>query len=264
MALGSRKTGRISASVLVDASFIASSVTCYTGLVHHIKFPGEHHQVGNLWRDIILGGQDGIVNVLGIVLGVAAANGSTHILLAAALASAFAESISMGAVAYTSSLAERDHYTKEMDRERVETETVPDQETQEIRDIYAAKGFSGELLNQIVAKITSDRTTWVNIMMEEELHLSPVDTKAILSTSVVVGVAAMVGSIIPVFPFFILARTTAMPLTLIVSAVALFTVGAYEAKVYVGVWWKNGLRLAIIGMTAALAGFVIGKFFQAP
>lgn len=56
-------------------------------------------------RDVILGGQDGLVNVLGVTLGVAAASGDTRLVLAAGLAATFAESVSMAAVAYTSSLA---------------------------------------------------------------------------------------------------------------------------------------------------------------
>jgi VIT1/CCC1 family predicted Fe2+/Mn2+ transporter len=59
---------------------------------------------------VILGGQDGLVNMLGIVLGVVAAGGSTHNLIAAGLAAAITESISMGAVAYTSFGSDRDFY----------------------------------------------------------------------------------------------------------------------------------------------------------
>jgi predicted membrane protein (TIGR00267 family) len=61
-------------------------------------------------HDLILGGQDGLVNVLGIVLGVAAATASTRIVLISGLAATFAESISMGAVAYTSTKAAKEYY----------------------------------------------------------------------------------------------------------------------------------------------------------
>lgn len=57
---------------------------------------------------MILGGQDGLVNVLGVLLGVAAASESTKIIIAVGLAATFAESIAMAAVAYTSKMAERD------------------------------------------------------------------------------------------------------------------------------------------------------------
>src|SRR5258708_4638057 len=70
----------------------------------------EQHRQTNWLRDVILGGQDGLVNILGICLGVSAATSDVQILIVAALAATFAESISMGAVAYTSSLAQRDHY----------------------------------------------------------------------------------------------------------------------------------------------------------
>src|SRR5438067_11963315 len=71
-------------------------------------------------RDIILGGQDGLVNVLGLVLGVAAATAQLRIIVVAGLAATFSESIAMGGVAYTSALAERDYYLAQLAKERRE------------------------------------------------------------------------------------------------------------------------------------------------
>lgn len=68
------------------------------------------HPLAAKVHDLILGGQDGLVNVLGVVLGVAAATMSTRVVLIAGLAATFAESISMGAVAYTSAKAAREYY----------------------------------------------------------------------------------------------------------------------------------------------------------
>ena len=70
----------------------------------------EHHSTTNSLRDVILGGQDGLVNMLGIALGVVAAGGSTHVLIVTGVAAAITESISMGAVAYTSFGSDRDFY----------------------------------------------------------------------------------------------------------------------------------------------------------
>src|SRR5438874_13675125 len=91
--------------------------------------------IGRSLRDIILGGQDGLVNVLGLVLGVAAATAQLRIIIAAALAATFSESIAMGGVAYTSALAERDYYLAQLERERREVEEVPDIERAEVRQI---------------------------------------------------------------------------------------------------------------------------------
>jgi VIT1/CCC1 family predicted Fe2+/Mn2+ transporter len=85
----------------------------------------EAHRQGNWLRDVILGGQDGLVNILGIILGVIAGGGSDTVLLAAGFAAAITESISMAAVGYTSSISERDYYEAERAREATEIDTVP-------------------------------------------------------------------------------------------------------------------------------------------
>lgn len=222
----------------------------------------EKHQAENWLRDVILGGQDGLVNVLGIVLGVSAASGNNQILIAASLAAAFAEAVSMGAVAYTSTLAQRDHYLKEYEREKYEVATVPEVEREEIRAIYRHKGFSGDLLEKVVTTISQDEDTWINTMMDEELGLSPIDTTQVLRTSIIVGFAAIFGALIPIVPFFFLPRSFAISTSLGLSTVALFAIGVYEAKTFVGIWWKKGIQMAGIGMGAAAVGYLIGKLFQ--
>ena len=87
-----------------------------------------------------------MVNVLGVVLGGTAAGAEPRIVIATALAATFAESISMGSVAYTSRLAERDHYLSELQRELREIHEVPDQEREEVREIYRAKGLTARCL----------------------------------------------------------------------------------------------------------------------
>ncbi len=126
------------------------------------SLPGsEKHRTNNSLRDVILGGQDGLVNMLGISLGVVAAGGSTHVLIVTGLAAAITESISMGAVAYTSFGSDRDFYLAEKEREQREIASRPGEERQEIREIYAAKGFKGELLENVVETITSNRETCI-------------------------------------------------------------------------------------------------------
>ncbi len=80
----------------------------------------EMHKAGSLLRDFILGWQDGLVNVLGVILGVATATQNAKFVIVAGLAAAFAESISMAAVAYTSFKAEEDYYNSEVNRETLE------------------------------------------------------------------------------------------------------------------------------------------------
>ncbi len=222
----------------------------------------EGHRPGNWLRDVILGGQDGLVNILGIILGVIAGGGSDTVLLAAGFAAAITESISMAAVGYTSSVSERDYYEAERARETAEIAAVPEAERQEIRDIYAAKGFTGDLLDGVVETITANRETWLATMMDEELHLQPVQSRDIFRTAVVIGVATLIGHLIPLLPFLFLARTPALVVAIVLSAVALFGVGAYTAVTLVGDWRRSGLKFLAIGLGAAAIGFVVGRLFS--
>jgi VIT1/CCC1 family predicted Fe2+/Mn2+ transporter len=231
------------------------------------KNHNENHSagLGMIFRNIILGGQDGVVNVLGIVLGVATATNSTPIVLLAGLAATFAESISMAAVAYTSTRAEQEHYDSEVRRELKEIEAVPEAEREEIAEIYRAKGFSGKLLEQVVDKICSSKKVWLEVMMREELHLEdPSEGMSPFWQGMLVGFSAIVGSFVPITPFFFLSVADSLAPSLAASLGILFLVGAYKSKLTSGKWLRGGLELMLIGGSAALAGYLVGVLFQVP
>jgi VIT1/CCC1 family predicted Fe2+/Mn2+ transporter len=227
--------------------------------VHHDRV--DPHRRAGLLSDIILGAQDGVVNVLGVVLGVAAAGAASKLVLAAGTATALAESISMAAVAYTSTLAEADSYRGERAREYRHLKAVPALERAEIRELYERKGFRGELLDRIVSTITADPDVWVAVMMSEEHRLAPVGRGHALRSAVVVGLSAIVGSLLPVAPYVVSHGVAANGIAMAVAAGALFALGAYKAKLTVGGAWRSGLELAAIGMASALAGWAVGALF---
>ncbi len=221
----------------------------------------EHHKANRL-SDIILGGQDGLVNTLGVILGVAAASQETRIVLAAGLAATFAESISMAAVAYTSKIAERDYYKSELEREKREMKEVPAMEKDEIREIYRRKGFKGRLLEEITEVITSDDKVWLETMMQEELNLQPVLNKRVIAATFFVGISALIGAFIPLVPFIFLPIDYGIYVSIFFSALALFIVGAVKAKMTIGNWGKSGIELMFIGIISALIGYYVGLLFK--
>ena len=180
----------------------------------------------------------------------------------AGFAAAITESISMGAVGYTSSVSERDYYLAEQERESAEIATSPEAERQEVRELYAAKGFAGPLLEDVVSTITANRETWLATMMDEELHLQPVADRAILRAAIVIGIATLIGHLIPLLPFLFLDRTPALIVAIALSTLALFAVGVYSAVTLVGDWRTSGLRMVAIGLGAAAIGFAVGRLFN--
>lgn len=228
---------------------------------HHRR---RWHDVGTNWLyDVILGGQDGLVNILGIILGVIAGGGSRTVLLATGFAAAITESISMGAVGYTSAQSQRDYYRAQRTREEHHVRSHPDEERRDLRDLYAGMGFSGELLDQVVDTITTHRETWVNTILDQELHVQQVETPRILRSAVVITVATLVGHMIPLLGFLWLGRPAALVLGLVLSAVALFAVGVYSAITLIGDWRRNGAQFIAIGLGAAAVGFAVGRLFGA-
>ncbi len=212
-------------------------------------------------RNFILGWQDGLVNVLGIVLGVAIATSHTQIVLLAGLVATFAESLSMAAVAYTSSKAAKDFYMGQLKRELKSIDEIPEEEVREIREIFYEKGFRDETLEIIVNTITSDKNLWAKTMMTEELHMFPEDYEKPGKSAITVGVSAIIGSLIPLMPFVFLAPLQAMIASVIVSAGALFATGGVKGKVTLGSWKRSGVEMALIGLLAAIVGYIIGLLF---
>lgn len=224
----------------------------------------DPHRRASALSDIILGGQDGLVNVLGVILGVAAATSDTRIVLVAGLAATFAESVSMGAVAYTSTMADADFYESEREREYRHIREMPHLEREEIRGIYSEKGFRNELLERIVDTITANPDIWVAVMMAEEHLLTPTNRTHALQAAIVVGVSAVIGSLIPLVPFTVLPMTTSIWISILGTALVLFAVGAYKARITVGRTWRSGLEMALIGTVSALVGYGIGLLLKIP
>ncbi|MCC7432946.1 VIT1/CCC1 transporter family protein [Candidatus Peregrinibacteria bacterium] len=242
---------------------------------HHAQIVHRHQEktnnTGEQLSEIILGGQDGLVNTLGVILGLAAASSDFRIVVAGGLAGAIAEAVSMGAVGYTSKVAERDFYLSELKREQREIEEMPQEEIQEIRDIYEKKGFRGDLLEEVVKVVTSDHQVWLDTMMQEELKLSPVEDGQPLKSAVLIGFSAFFGSVIPLLPFlgfYLLgikgdgSVLNAILIALGCSALTLFMVGVVKSRLTVGTWYKSGLQMLVIGIVSALVGYLIGMAFS--
>lgn len=228
---------------------------------HHTRV--DPHGRASALSDLILGGQDGVVAVLGALLGVAAASSSARLVVAVGLATAFADCISMAAVAYTTMVAQADVYRSERDREYRHIREVPKVEEAEVRDIYARQGFSGPLLDQIVSTIVRNPDAWVAVMLTEEHRLRPLGRRNALRSSLIVGIATLIGALLPVAPFWILGVRAATWASAAIAAVALFGIGVYKARVTSGKAWAAGLEMAAIGIASALVGWGIGAWFGA-
>jgi len=134
----------------------------------------------------------------------------------------------------------------------------------EITEIYYRKGFRGDLLEKIVNTITANREIWVAVMMAEEHQLTPTDRTKALISAFIVGISAIIGSLIPIIPFLLLPVKSSMIAALLLAAIVLFFVGVIKARLTVGDPGKSGLEMAIIGTLSALVGYAVGVILKIP
>jgi len=143
---------------------------------------------------------------------------------------------------------------------------LPEREREEVREVLARWGFEGKQLEEMTDHIVSKETAWLEFMMAHELSLAPVDRDQARRSALLVGIAAIVGSLIPLAPFLFTggAIFNGILASLAVSAAALFIIGWYKAKKTVGRPARSGAQMLLIGIVSALAGFGIAYLVGAP
>lgn len=217
-----------------------------------------HSPGGKAIREVVFGFNDGLVSTVGFIMGVSAALPDPRIVLIAGLAEILAGGFSMFFGAYLSSKNQREFFESEIARERFEMEQMPEKEKEEIRRIYAAKGFFGAELEAVVRRITSDPKVWLKCMMEEELGLIYESMDNPLKVGFLTGFSFMTAGIIPILPFVYAASGTAMLQAVLFSAASLFAVGVLKTFLTRKNWIKSGLESLGIGLLASGLGYFFG------
>ena len=210
-------------------------------------------------RDFVFGFGDGVNTSLGIAAGVGGADASSNIIILAALVAMFTGAKAMAVQNYLAVKSHRELLKSEIDREIWEIENKPEDERQEIEDIYKAKGFSGKDLEMIVNKITSDKKVWLDTMLNEELNLNLEIAGHPLKSALRMFGSFLVGGILPIIPFFFAEGYVPLFIAIGISLSTSFVVGAVKSKMAQTSIIKGGIEMAGLGTGIALIGFGIGS-----
>lgn len=221
----------------------------------------EEGPQANYLRDWVLGGIDGAVTTFAIVAGVAGAALSSNIILILGAANLLADGFSMAAGNYSGVKAERDDYRRLHDMENRHINLAPEGEREEVRQIFAAKGFEGEDLERAVTIITASRERWINLMLEEE-HGAPKVQRSPLKAGLVTFAAFFVCGSVPLLPFLAGGAENALFFATIMTGVAFFGIGALKSRWSTARWWISGLETFSIGMIAAGAAYAVGALLK--
>ncbi|HET6517277.1 MAG TPA: VIT1/CCC1 transporter family protein [Nitrosopumilaceae archaeon] len=216
------------------------------------------------FEDFIYGSIDGAVTTFAVVAGVVGASLETSIILILGFANLFADGFSMAVGNFQAAKARKEFIDKERKKEEWEIDHMADEERQEIRDIYAEKGFKDKLLEDIVQVITQRRKIWVDTMMKEELGLIE-DGKKPVDTAVSTFVGFNVIGLIPLIPFIFLhisgiglSVSTTFVLSVISTGCAFFIIGLIKGKIVKKSLWWSGASTLFAGGIAATVAYVVG------
>ena len=217
----------------------------------------------NYLRDWIYGGIDGAVTTLAVVTGVAGAQLSTWVILALGFANLFADGFSMAASNYLGTRAEHDDWRRLEKIEHRHIDLAPEGEREEVRQIFARKGFADAALEHIVATITADRRLWVETMLAEEHGLRGEHPSPMKSGAVTFAAFVLVGTI-PLLP--LLFTRLGMPLQLYVSialaALVFFAIGSLKSLFLRQPTIRSGLTTLLTGGSAAVLAYVVGHLLR--
>lgn len=219
----------------------------------------RHSYVG----DAILGGIDGCVTTFAVVAGAVGGGFPSLVVIVLGFANLIADGFSMAVSNYQSTKSQGEQVEEARRTEKEQIRRYPEGEREEVRQIFAAKGFEGEVLERVVEVITRDQSVWVNTMLTEELGLRVETPSPIRAAWTTFGAFLLVG-FLPLVPFVMpgLAPGVVFAASATLTAGAFFGVGVAKGMVLGRPALRAGLETLLMGGGAATLAYIVGYWLR--
>ena len=225
------------------------------------EIEGERWRVASLGRirEVVFGGQDGLLSTMLLVTAVAASGASNTTVLISGLAGALAGMVSMATGAFLGSRSEQDVQRAEIAKEARELEEHPAEELAELVVLYQREGLSFSDAQGVAEHIAADKDLWLRTLVEKELGLSPDITSNPIKDALAMGAAFIVGAVIPIIPYFFIHDKVGIAVSVSATLVGLFVLGMGKGRIVQKSPVLQGLEILLIGAAAAGVGFGLGE-----
>jgi len=212
---------------------------------------------GGYLRSIVYGFNDGLTANFGLVAGVVGAAVEPHLIILTGIAGAMADALSMGSSGYLAAKSEAEVQAHQIELERREMRLMPDLEEDELALMYETKGLTRERAREMARTVMQDPAQALETQVREELNIQPAQL-APLGDGLVTGTATAIGAIIPIVPFLVLEAHVAVWVSLTVSMLAHFAIGAARSLFTGRTIFASGRDMFLVGFGVAAVGYVIG------
>lgn len=230
-------------------------------IARRLQAVGHHSYLS----DLVLGAIDGTVTTFAIVAGVAGADLPQHVAIILGVANILADGFSMAASNFLGTQAQRHLVEQVRETEARHIEAFPEGEREEVRQIFAAKGFEGDVLERIVNVITQNRKQWIDTMVTDEFGLQlcgPSPWRAAAATFL----AFMAAGFVPLVPFLLPIRISGTTIFLLSAAATMatfFLIGIAKGRLLERSMWRSGLETLAVGGAAAVMAYGAGAVLHA-
>jgi len=214
--------------------------------------------VGGNLRAAVFGVNDGLVSNLSLILGVAGASSNSRFILLSGIAGLVAGAFSMASGEWVSVRSQREMYEHQIDLERKELDEYPDEEAKELALVYAARGMQKAEASALAERLLSDPQKALDTLSREELGLNPDELGSPMNAAISSFLSFAAGAFIPLLPFLIGTGRSALIASIVLTAVALFSVGAAISLFTGRSAWRDGSRMLGIGALAGALTYGIG------
>lgn len=215
---------------------------------------------GNALRAAVLGANDGLVSILSLTMGVAGATNSRPDILIAGLAGVLAGAGSMALGEWLSVQSSRELYEHQIKIEAEEIAASPEEEQEELALIYQSKGLPEDRARELASHMMADRNSILDTLVREELGIDPEELGGSAYEAAFTSFFLFAfGALFPILPYFFWSGTLAILLSLAVSAIGLFIIGAAITLMTGRSVWFSGARQVLVGIAAAALTYGIGK-----
>ena len=250
-----RSTHQAAVDIAADSAVHARELSAVMGRQGE---PWHTGGAGGLLRSLVYGFNDGLTANFGLVAGVVGADVAPHIVIISGVAGAIADALSMGSSGYLAAKSEAEVQAHQIEMERNEMKLMPDLEEEELALIYEAKGLPPERARETANAMMQDPAQALNAMVREELNIQPAELEP-LKDGLVTGTATAIGAFIPIAPFLVMEHGAAVWVSLAISMLAHFAIGAARSMFTGRGIWASGRDMFIVGFGVAAVGYVIGE-----
>jgi VIT1/CCC1 family predicted Fe2+/Mn2+ transporter len=218
----------------------------------------RHFTSSAIVRDIVIGMSDGLTVPFALAAGLTGAVAASSIIVTAGLAEIAAGAIAMGLGGYLAAKSDAEHYASERKREGREVREIPDEEREEVAQVFRGYGLTAEQIKPVVEALSNRPQAWIDFMMRFELGLEEPQPERARNSALTIAGAYVAGGLIPLAPYMLVSTPrSALFFSIGFTLMALFIFGFVKGKFTTARPLRSALQTALIGAIAAGAAFLI-------